>query len=331
MNREHIFLLVLAILFVLAWNHNQTLEHQYVTIKNQLDSLGVLMVQFDSMARYRDSLLWNFFSFSSFHLPDTYICLGQVVDFTRPQVRQRVEEELYKFLRYRDRLVMWWKLSGRYFPLIKESLNELELPEKLKMLAILEGLLNPNSVSHANAVGIWQFIYSTGKEYGLKKNFFEDQRKDPWKSTKAACKHLVDLYQIAWLKGKGNQGYQDWWLALAAYNCGPGRVNSATRTEDLTDFWSLRTLPLETRRYVPQFIALCYIFDHFEFLGLSDAIRYLPLPAVSDTTVYLSKIGSLNNLAVAVGISLDDFMLINTAIEIDRLPVGYYSVKTIVP
>ncbi|MFA4936691.1 MAG: transglycosylase SLT domain-containing protein [Patescibacteria group bacterium] len=331
MNREHIFLLILAILFALVWYDNQSFKHEQNLTNDNLNAVKALVSTVDSTSRHRDSLQWNYFSFSSFHLPDTYICLEQVVDFTRPQVRQRVEEELYKFLRYRDRLLMWWKLGGRYFPLIEESLAELELPDQLKILAILEGLLDPNSASYAKAVGIWQFIYTTGKEYGLRKNFYEDQRKDIWKSTKAACKHLVDLYQITWLKGKDNKGYQDWWLALAAYNAGTGRINNITRTEGTTDFWSLRSLPKETKRYVPQYIALCYIFDHPELLGLNNSPQYQALPEVKDTIIELSKTGSLKDLAVAVGINLDSFMLINTAIEIDKLPAGRYRVKTIVP
>lgn len=145
--------------------------------------------------------------------------------------------------------------SAMYFPIFETYLEEYNLPDVLKYLAVVESALDPSAVSVVGAGGLWQFMPETGKEYGLVVNQEVDERTDIVKSTKAAMEHLSDLYDR----------YEDWALALAAYNSGAGRVNRAIRRSGTRDFWKLRKyLPRETRNYVPAFIAAVYLAQHYD-------------------------------------------------------------------
>ncbi len=146
-------------------------------------------------------------------------------------------------------------LQRTYFPFIEEMLAKYEIPQEMKYLAIVESALNPSAVSHANAKGMWQFIYGTGKMYGLESTAFVEDRFDPYQATDAACRHMRDLYDI----------YGDWFLVLAAYNSGAGNVNKAIRRSGgKRDYWEIwRWLPRETRGYVPAFIAVTYVMNFY--------------------------------------------------------------------
>jgi membrane-bound lytic murein transglycosylase D len=150
-------------------------------------------------------------------------------------------------------------LMGRakyYFPIFEEYLDKYNIPLELKYLAIVESALKPNAKSRVGAKGLWQFMYPTGKMYGLKVSSYVDERCDPIKSTEAACKYLLDLYKI----------FDDWDLALAAYNSGPGNVNKAIRRSGGSkNYWNLRHfLPRETAGYLPAFYATLYIMEYAE-------------------------------------------------------------------
>jgi len=145
-------------------------------------------------------------------------------------------------------------LAQIYFPLFEEQLDKYNMPLELKYLAVIESALNPTANSPAGAKGLWQFMYGTGKGYGLKVSSYVDDRFDPYKATKAACEHLSDLYDI----------YGNWSLALAAYNSGAGNVNKAIRRSGgMKNFWALKKyLPKETASYVPAFIAASYVLTY---------------------------------------------------------------------
>ena len=146
-------------------------------------------------------------------------------------------------------------LQRFYVPIIEEVLDFYGLPLELKYLPIIESAFNPQATSRAGAVGLWQFIASTGRYYDLEINSLVDERRDPIKSTWAAARYLLDMYRI----------YNDWELVIAAYNCGPGNVNKAiNRAGGERNFWKIYPyLPHETRGYVPAFIAVNYAMNYY--------------------------------------------------------------------
>ncbi|MDR2679302.1 MAG: transglycosylase SLT domain-containing protein [Tannerella sp.] len=145
-------------------------------------------------------------------------------------------------------------MADFYFPMIEQKLDAHRLPLELKYLAVVESALNPTVQSRVGASGLWQFMLPTGKVYGLEINSLIDERLDPEKSTEAACRYFKEMYEL----------YGDWYLVLAAYNCGPGNVNKAIRRSGgQTDFWKIFPyLPRETRSYVPLFIAVAYVMTY---------------------------------------------------------------------
>lgn len=151
--------------------------------------------------------------------------------------------------------------SGKFFPLMRKILRYHNAPEELVYLSVQESGLNPTIISKAGAVGLWQFMPSTGMAYGLYQDGYRDDRRDFEKSTDAAARHLLDLYRT----------YGDWYLSFAAYNAGPGRVNSAIRKGGVKDFWAIRSyLPGETKNYVPYILALSYVFRNLDEFGFNN-------------------------------------------------------------
>lgn len=146
-------------------------------------------------------------------------------------------------------------ISPYYFPMIEQQLDRFQIPLELKYLTIVESALNPRSRSRSGATGLWQFMYLTGKEYGLEVTSYIDERQDPLKSTIAACEYLKYLYNM----------FGDWNLALAAYNGGPGYLRRTMEKTGLKDYWDLRPhLRKETQGYVPSFIAVSYVMTYYK-------------------------------------------------------------------
>ena len=146
-------------------------------------------------------------------------------------------------------------LSEYYFPLIEQQLDRFQLPLELKYLAIVESSLDPTARSSSGAVGLWQFMYPTAKEYNLKITSYLDERQDPLKSTIAACEYFEFLYKI----------FEDWDLVLAAYNAGPGHISRLMIKTECDNYWDLRVeLSKETRWYVPKFIAISYAMTYYK-------------------------------------------------------------------
>ena len=168
-----------------------------------------------------------------------------------PLVRNKSVDQFISYFQSKGRrqFEIWLDRYYQYGPMLERILNEYELPEELAYLAMIESGLNPKAYSRAKATGMWQFMYSTGKKYGLQRNWYIDERRDPEKATHAAAKFLLDLYKE----------FDHWYLALAAYNGGPGRVHRATRLHQTSDFWQLHSLPRETRNYIPYYLAAAII------------------------------------------------------------------------
>jgi len=161
--------------------------------------------------------------------------------------------------------------SGRYDEMIRGILKAEGVPQDLIYLAQAESGFHPLAVSRAGARGMWQFMGSRARGYGLQRNFWVDDRQDPEKATRAAARHLKDLYTQ----------FGDWYLAMAAYNSGPGTVQSAVKRTGYADFWELyrrNVLPKETRNYVPIILAVTIMAKNPEQYGLDDVNRDQPIP-----------------------------------------------------
>ena len=194
----------------------------------------------------------NYFSDSIYRERITHMGLQSPFEYVyNEEVRRFIDLYAYRKRGLTERIL---GLSQVYFPMFEEQLDKFKMPLELKYLAVIESALNPIANSRAGAKGLWQFMYGTGKVYGLKISSYVDDRFDPIKSTIAACEHMTDLYNI----------YGNWSLVLAAYNSGAGNVNKAIRRAGgAKNFWIIqRYLPRETRSYVPAFIAASYVLTY---------------------------------------------------------------------
>ena len=199
--------------------------------------------------------------------------------------------------------------SNFYMPFIEEALDLYDLPQELKYLPIIESALNPTAVSRRGAAGLWQFMLKTGKIYGLENNSLVDDRRDPIKSTWAAVRYLKDLYDI----------YNDWTLAIAAYNCGPGNVNKAIyRSGGKTNFWDIYYyLPRETRGYVPAFIAATYIMTYHAEHGICPMEPKLP---IATDTIMVNRLLHFDQIAAVCDIDMETLRGLNPQYREDVIP-----------
>ena len=180
-------------------------------------------------------------------------------------------------IRNREKSELILGRASRYFPMFEKYLKEAGLPDDLKYLSVVESALVPKALSRVGAGGLWQFMPPTGASYGLKIDRYVDDRSCPHKSTQAAMKHLASLYKR----------FQNWELALAAYNSGGGRVNRAIKMARSKNFWKVqRYLPRETRNYVPAFIAATYLYKYYTAHELLPVYPELDLQLTETMRVY---------------------------------------------
>ena len=236
-----------------------------------------------------------------------------------PLVRTTTVDQFINYFKTKGKkqFQIWLDRKHEYGGLINEILTEQELPEELVNLAMIESGLNPKAFSRASAAGIWQFIYSTGKIYDLKRDWYVDERRDPIKSTYAACAHLKDLFEE----------FDHWYLALAAYNSGSGRVHRAIRLHQTSDFWQLHTLPRETRNYIPYYLAAAIIARNPEEYGFETYSKKRKAPFEFDT-VELEKSADLSVLARSAGTSLKTMQYYNPELRQSATPQnGPYTLR----
>ncbi|MGI9531198.1 LysM peptidoglycan-binding domain-containing protein [Lutimonas sp.] len=257
--------------------------------------------------------------------------LGKLVieNFTTEQLKERIahldsqtpfnfeynpslEKIIKHYLKNRQQTLA--NLMGKakyYFPLFEEHLAKYDIPMELKYLAIVESALKANATSRVGAKGLWQFMYGTGREYDLKVSSYVDERCDPIRATEAACQYLSKLHGI----------FNDWDLALAAYNSGPGNVNKAIRRSGgQKNYWNIRHyLPRETAGYLPAFYATYYIFeyaDEHQLYAKNDVLHTFE----TDTVVVKRQI-SFDQIHKVLGTDTELISFLNPQYKLKIIPV----------
>ncbi|AMD84111.1 membrane-bound lytic murein transglycosylase D [Capnocytophaga haemolytica] len=222
-----------------------------------------------------------------------------------------LEQVIKSFLKNRrSSLERLMSLSDYYFPMFEQEMSNQKIPLEMKYLAIIESALNPKARSRAGATGLWQFMYSTGRGYGLEVNNYVDERSDPVRSTKAAAKYLNELYKV----------FGDWDLVLAAYNSGPGNVTKAIRRSNgKQNYWNLRPyLPRETAGYVPAFLATLYIFEYAKEHGFRPQKRTNHL--FQTDTIRVKQAVPFKDIADLTGMSVEEIQFFNPSYQLDVVP-----------
>ena len=200
-------------------------------------------------------------------------------------------------------------ISEFYMPMIETEIDRLGLPHELRYLPVIESAMNPKAVSRMGAKGLWQFMFPTAKQYGLKSNNYIDERFDPLKATRAALTYLKDLYDM----------FGNWELAIAAYNCGPGNVNKAIkRSGGKTDFWKIYSwLPKETRGYLPALIAANYVMTFYEDHGICPMEPNIP---VDTDTIHINRNLHFKQIAEVCNVDIEEIRALNPQYIKDIIP-----------
>jgi membrane-bound lytic murein transglycosylase D len=223
--------------------------------------------------------------------------LTSALPFTHnAQVQSFIDK--YSTDRYLSYLSRMKGLGTYYFPIYDQVFESLGMPKELKYLSIVESALDPHAVSRVGATGLWQFMFATAKIYGLRMDKHMDERKDPYVATQTAALYLKECYEL----------FGDWFLAIAAYNCGPGNVSRAIKRSGLEnpDYWALSPfLPKETRNYVPAFIAMTYMMEYHEQHG----IEAKDVPAFAEGTQTIRVHHAIPFKAIAEAVNMDESVI----------------------
>ena len=325
-------LLILAMLFTVttSWaqvnvDDDEIDEEDEITVTDQEGNEEIIEFP-EAMTYDLDSLLNQYMSKTYLDEPDedcnmrdvnpTYAKEEYVDRLSRmPTVMEMAYNDVVqKFIdrysgRLRHSISFMLGASNFYMPIFEEALDLYQLPLELKYLPIIESALNPKAVSRVGATGLWQFMLTTGKQYGLQVNSLVDERRDPVKATYAAARYLKDLYRI----------FGDWNLVIAAYNCGPENINKAIRRSNgEKDYWKIYPyLPKETRGYVPAFIAANYIMTYYSQHNICPMSTRLPSKT---DTIMVDKNVHLEQIAEVVGINIDLLRSLNPMYRRDVVP-----------
>ena len=242
-----------------------------------------------------------------------------IIDDREGHIPLVTNSQVESYIRYfqgkgRKGFNIWLKRYVQYKDLMLPILDQYDLPEELIVVSMIESGFDPKAVSKAKAVGLWQFMYLTGKQYGLNRNWYIDERQDPIKSTHAAAKYFQDLYDE----------FEDWYLVLAAYNTGPGRLNRALKLHETSDYWQLYSLPKDTKNYIPYYLSSAIILQNPEKYGFkipkSNPLKF--------DEVEIEKSSDLNVLAKAADTRVSTIKKLNPELRQPATPNnGPYSLN----
>lgn len=327
-----LFLLLTATVFSQGIAENKW-ETKVETKLSYLDSIKKTFVN-DEMASCVDSLwmkeLTNVDLYNNLNDDIKNINIDEKVDYELPtellkerlaemdakspfniEYNQGLENIIKSFLKNRkksfERLMA---ISEYYFPLFEEALAKQNVPLEIKYLAVVESALNPKAVSRVGATGLWQFMYQTGKQYGLNIDSYVDERSDPLKASEAAAQYMTNMYAI----------FGDWDLVLASYNSGPGNVSKAIRRSGgQQNYWNIRkNLPKETQGYVPAFLATMYIYEYHKEHGIRPD-RALVKHFATDT-ILIKKQMSFKQISDLLDIPVAQLQLLNPSYKLNVVP-----------
>lgn len=281
----------------------------------------------DIFSNQMDNLVYSWQIKNTFHLDSSEVRLNKPYPKDLPDslyIQRLMDSELVVDLTYNNTVKNYIKmyterkrelvevmlgLTTYYFPILEETLDKYNMPLELKYVPVIESALNPVARSRANAMGMWQFMYGTGKEMKLEITSFVDERRDPVKASDAAARYLQKLYNT----------YGDWHLAIAAYNCGPGNVNKAIRRSGgKRNYWEIYyRLPRETRGYVPAFIAAMYTMEYYKEHNLEP--RFPEFPIMVDT-IMVNDYLHFAQIATTLEMDIEQVRALNPMYRIDVIP-----------
>lgn len=311
-----IFIFLLTGLFSLVKAQNLMPDDQVAIMLDSLENKKVLEAAFSKPAFPKNNK-YHFVPDSIPYFDDyTYEArlskLDAVSPFDlvyNPHVRGFIDLYLN---RKRELMSRMLGLAQLYYPMFEQVLDRYNIPLELKHLAVIESALNPNARSKAGAQGLWQFMYPTGKLYGLSVNSYIDERSDPYKATVAAAEYLKALYGL----------FNDWQMVLAAYNAGPGTISKAIRRSGgKKTYWEIRPfLPRETQGYVPAFIAANYAMNYHAEHNIYPAVPKKTYFEVD--TVVLKEQMDFNQISLSLDIPYDEVKYFNPQYRKDIIPAG---------
>lgn len=323
------FLLVFIFAVNLSNSQAPVFDFKDDPVAAALDSLVTLKIFDNTSSRQFKKSVGNKYNFPPDSIPrysDLVYEARMAKLNAKSPIKLEYNDEVRKYIelyavRKREQVSRMLGLAELYFPLFEEMLDKYDIPLELKYLAIVESALNPQAKSRSGAMGLWQFMYGTGKYMNMNITSYVDERCDPYRSTEAACQYLKMLYGM----------FGDWHLALAAYNAGPGTINKAIRRSGgKTNYWELRPyLPAETNGYVPAFIAVNYVMSHAAEHNL-----YLTPPKYYHNdldTVKIKSTVTFQQISSALNIPTEEISFLNPEFKRGIIPYSggdaYYTLR----
>ena len=304
-----IFLIIAVEEIRLFWQ-NAEMKNTYTQMKSHLQELQEKINILDLLNKR------SFVNAQKIPLPVVFC--GDTLDMANPFIRERVEREFYSLLGNQGQIQLYFKRTERYLPMIEMYLEAAQLPDDLKYIAVHESALIPGIRSRSNAVGLWQFMYHTGRLYRLKIDKYIDERRDPEKATQAAIRFLGDLYRH----------FESWPLSLAAYNSGQGRVRRSMKKQKTDEFIAL-SLPEETERYYFKIVATKIILSDPGKFGYDFANEdYFHVPSLVEVIFKIQRNQMhVEEMAAVFELDLISFKEFNPHIVLNYLPAGTFSLK----